>query len=120
LQAQQGGRGGGLRLDESTLWTQYELLQIYDRLSLYLCLPPQAQADLGPVPTGAGGELVTLALRPGGGDEVVVAPWPFREGWLVVGVAGRLGPLRDYAEDDFRQALAAAEAVTLTYKLRAG
>jgi hypothetical protein len=120
LQAQQRELGRRARVDEPTLWTQYELLQIYDRLSLYLCMPPQREAAIGPAPAGVGGESVTLALRPGGGNEVVVVPWPFRERSLVLGVAARRIPHRDYtSDDDLRQTLAAADAVTLTYALRA-
>jgi hypothetical protein len=119
LQAQQRTLGLQVGVEEPTLWTQYELLQIYDRLSLYLCMPPQKEAGLGPVPVGVGGERVALKLRPGGGDNVVVTPWPFREPSLVVGVEGRLVPYREYAGDeDFRQELAKAEATILTYSLK--
>src|SRR5207302_7027810 len=79
LQAQQRELGRRVRIDGPTLWAQYELLQIYDRLSLYLCMPPQAEGDLASVPQGAGGELVTLKLRPAGGSDITVSPWPFRE-----------------------------------------
>src|SRR5262249_10296212 len=83
LQAQRCELGLRVPIDEPALWTQYMLLQIYDRLSLYLCMPQRA-ADLGPVPTSAGGAAVTLALRPTGGEEVAVAPWPFRDPVAVV------------------------------------
>jgi hypothetical protein len=70
---------------------------------------------------GVGGELVSLKLRPADGNDVVVSPWPFREPLLTVGVAARWVPHREYtSDDDFRQALTSAEAVTLRYLLRPG
>src|SRR5438874_1412779 len=62
LQAQQRELGRRVRVDQTTLWTQYELLQIYDRLSLYLCMLPLSDAELGPVPIGVGGEMAALKL----------------------------------------------------------
>jgi hypothetical protein len=121
LQAQQRSLGRCVRVEEPVLWAQYELLQVFDRLSLYLCMPPPKETDLGPVTTAVGGPLVTLKLLPGGGDDVAVAPWPFGEPSLAAGVAGRLVPHRAYATDeDFRAELANAQAVTLKYTLRAG
>ncbi len=119
LQAQQRELGLRVPIDEPTLWTQYMLLQIFDRLSLYLCMPPQRAAELGPVPPSVGGAAVALALRPGGGDDVVVAPWPFRDPVAVVGVPARLVPDRAYAgDDDLRQELTRAEPLALKYTLR--
>jgi hypothetical protein len=117
LQAQERDLGRRVRLDLPTLWAQYDLLQAFDLLSLYLCMPPVTGREVGPVPSADGP--VRLAVRPAGGEEVVVAPWPFRESAVAVGVPGRLIADRDYAgDDDLRRALAAAESVTLRYTLR--
>jgi hypothetical protein len=119
LQAQQRDLGRRVRVEEPVLWAQYDLLQVYDRLSLYLCMPPLREADLGPVPVEVDGASATLALRPA--DGVFLAPWPFREATVSCAIAGRLVPHRAYADDgDFRRELAAAEAVTLSYMLRPG
>lgn len=116
LQAQERDLGRRVRIDLPTLWAQYELLQIFDLLSLYLCVPPVKERDVGPVP--AGGESARLTLRPAGTD-VFVTPWPFREAAVAVGVPGRLIADRDYAgDDDLRRELAATEAVTLRYTLK--
>jgi Protein of unknown function (DUF3891) len=121
LQTQQRELGRRVRVEEPTLWTQYELLQIYDRLSLSLCMPPLKDGDVGPAPVGVGGELVALTLRPASEAEVIVEPWPFPDPAVAVSVPGRLVPLRDYdGDEDLRRELAAAEAVTLAYTLRAG
>jgi hypothetical protein len=121
LQAQHRDLGRRVRIDEPTLWAQYELLQVYDVLSLYLCMLPLRETTLGPVPLGVGGEMMSLALRPVGEGDVIVSPWPFRERSLTVSVPARLVPQREYAsDDDFRQALAAAEGLTLNFVLQPG
>jgi hypothetical protein len=117
LQAQERELGRRVRLDLPTLWAQYDLLQALDLLSLFLCMPPMTERQVGPVPADDGP--VRLAVRPAGGEDVTVDPWPFREAAVAVGVPGRLVPDRDYAgDDDLRRALAAAESVTLRYALR--
>src|SRR5206468_1875522 len=98
----------------------YELLQVFDRLSLYLCMPPLRPAELGPAPVGSSGERVTLRLTPAGGDVVRIDPWPFGAATVAATVAasvpGRWVPERAYVGDDeFRQELARAEAATLAY-----
>jgi hypothetical protein len=121
LQEQQRQVAEHIGLAEATLWAQYKLLQIYDRLSLYLCMPPLREATLGPVPVDGLGEEVTLALRPVGEGGVAVSPWPFHGERLGVEVEGRVVPDRAYEGDEaFRAACEAAEAVTLPYELRAG
>jgi hypothetical protein len=119
LQTQQRSLGRQVRVETPTLWAQYDLLQVYDRMSLYLCMPPLTETELGPAPVAVGGEAVMLKLRPLAGEGVGVAPWPFRERELVMSVPGRLVPHRAYAGDeDFRAALSAAEEIALTYTLR--
>src|SRR5581483_3063567 len=119
LQAQQRELGRRVRVEVPTLWTQYELLQIFDRLSLYLCMPPLKAGEVGPAPVGIGDDLVALTVRPAGEAEVMVEPWPFREAAVAASVPGRLVADREYAGDeDLRRELAAAETVTLTYTLR--
>jgi hypothetical protein len=96
------------------------LLQVFDRLSLYLCMPPQQGTKLGPAPVGGGESAVTLDLTPAGGNAVTIEPWPFCTESVTLGVLTRKVPHRAYgSDDDFRQELAAADAVTLTYVLRA-
>src|SRR5439155_781591 len=53
LQTQQRELGRRINVDTPTLWAQYELLQFFDRLSLYLCMPPPKPTQLGPVPVAA-------------------------------------------------------------------
>jgi hypothetical protein len=125
LETQRRGLGAELRntgtparwLEEAPIWKNYKLLQIFDRLSLYLCMPPFAPRSLGPVPTG-GGEDVDLALQPGERNTVRLTPFPFDTNPLVVAVAARCVPSMHYDSDDqFREVLIRADVTTLTFEL---
>jgi hypothetical protein len=118
LQEQQRQVAEHLQLAEETLWAQYKLLQVFDRLSLYLCMPPLKEAKLGPVPVDEFGAVTVLSLRPAGEAAVEVSPWPFHGERLAVSVGGRLVPDGDSESDQaFRAACEAAEAVTLGHHL---
>lgn len=69
-----------LGIGEDDRWTDYLLLQLYDRLSLYFCLrdAENGEADtIEPVPTGGGD--ATFRLEPVGPWHVRIAPFPFVE-----------------------------------------
>src|SRR5437660_2960665 len=89
LQAQERVLAERVPLELPTLWAQYKLLQVYDRLSLYLCMPPVKPATLRAVPAGPDGSTVELMLNPDGEGVVTVSPYPFAEEPLRVGVPGR-------------------------------
>jgi len=115
LQAQERDLGRRIAVDLATLWAQYELLQFFDRISLYLCMPPLKPAELGPVPVDSGCESLTLQLIPAGEGVVQVAPWPFRSPSLTVRVPARRVPDRAYADDDdFRNELGHSQTLDLT------
>ena len=120
LQAQQRELGRRIDMGVPTLWAQYELLQFFDRLSLYLCMPPPKRTELGPVPVAPGGALLMLQLIPTGQDAVNVEPWPFSSPSVTVRVPARQVPNRAYADDDeFRNELARSQSVAATHTLRA-
>jgi hypothetical protein len=105
--------------DEATLWTNYKLLQIYDRLSLFLCMPPLRARELGPAPLDERSGDVKLALQPAGERSLTISPYPFRENQLRLTVEARLIPNRSYDSDaDLRETLAKAERRCLTFELR--
>jgi hypothetical protein len=120
LQTQQRELGRRLTVDTATLWVQYELLQFFDRLSLYLCMPPPKPTSLGPVPVGSDGKLMFLGLTTADGDVVRVDPWPFRSPSVSVRVPARRIPNREYAgDDDLRQELTRAEGTFVAHTLNA-
>jgi hypothetical protein len=120
LQTQKRELGRRLSVDTATLWAQYELLQFFDRLSLYLCMPPPRPRQIGPVPVATGGELLSLRLSPAGGGIVRVETWPFLSASVAVRVPARKIPNRPYvSDDDLRLELARAESEFVTHTLSA-
>jgi hypothetical protein len=108
LQAQERDLGRKVRIGLPVLWEQYDLLQVFDLLSLILCMPPVRERRIGPV-----------TVRPVDDAVVTVDPWPFREAELLAEVLARRIADRDYDSDrDLQQELAAAEAVTLRYGVK--
>jgi hypothetical protein len=107
-------------LEDNRIWTNYKLLQVFDRLSLYLCMPPFERGKLGPAPVAVGGDEVRLALGPENEFRVVVTPYPFQPAPLRVTVLARLVPACRYPNDDaLRQALGQARAFRQTFELAA-
>jgi hypothetical protein len=85
---------------ERRLWTNYEWLQIYDRLSLFLCLHDlraAAEDRLGPTPLGMDAPTVDLTVAALGDGVVVVEPWPFDVPEVTVALPVRRIPHRPYA-----------------------
>jgi hypothetical protein len=77
-------RAAAAGASEEERWTDYKLLQMYDRLSLSFCLreweSSDAQADsIGPCPLDYAGTEVDLELTPLGPWRVRVEPYPFVE-----------------------------------------
>lgn len=76
---------------ESRLWRNYRLLQAWDTLSLSVCttVDPPSYDEIGPVPTGAGDEPVTLTVDRTGDGSLTVDPYPFDVDPLVASVSTR-------------------------------
>ena len=105
----------GLDVSQDELWRNYLLLQVFDRLSLRVCLGDPA----GPGPM----EVVlpdeqTLHIA-ADGDDQTVTPWPFAVDQLAIDVPTRTIPLTGYANDDaLRTTLEQAEVEHRTVTLR--
>jgi hypothetical protein len=101
------------------LWANYKLLQIFDRLSLYLCVSEPKDFTLGPAPLNYLGEELDLKLRPVGRGAIAVSPYPFDRTPLHLTIPASVVPDRDYADDtDFQAAFAAAVPTELQFELR--
>lgn len=102
---------------ERTLWFHYELLQIWDRLSLFVCLnDPRrpAQDRLGPMPVTAAGPVLELHVRAAGDGRIELDPYPFDTPSLETVVAARAIPDRPYeTADDVRAALRTARDASI-------
>jgi hypothetical protein len=110
--------GAAETVRDRVVWANYKLLQIFDRLSLYLCMPPLQPKSLGPAPVDYAGREDRLTLQPGDGGRVHVTPYPFAVTPLHVSVAGRFIPDRRYDSDaEVRGALARARVESLAFEL---
>jgi hypothetical protein len=125
---------------EIGLWHNYDLLQAFDLLSLYVCVANLAPVDgeraetltdvlgaieqqpgprvIGAVPQRPGGARDDLVLTPTGEDVVAVEPYPFDQDELELTLSARGIPDRRYESPDaVRAALEQAEPVTLVRRL---
>jgi len=107
---------------ERRLWSNYELLQAWDRLSLFLCRTSpddQAEADLGTVPRSLdGAEAATLVVTALGAGRASVSPWPFRPRRVDIVVPVRVIPDREYgSHDEVRAEVERAAAASLEWTI---
>ena len=113
-----------LGVSEEERWTNYRLLQVYDRLSLYFCLRDVEAGEpdtFEPVPRDYQGSEATVAVEPSGSWRVSVDPYPFNESPATFRLVRRLlskGGKRD--GESFRREFAAAvpEDVEITVEPR--
>jgi hypothetical protein len=129
---------------EIGLWHNYDLLQAFDLLSLYLCTADLAPAPgapvarltdvlgeieappgprvIGTVPERPGGARLDLVLTPAGAGAVAVDPYPFDQDSAELALSARSIPDRSYESPDaVRTALDRAEQETLACRFtRAG
>lgn len=108
---------------EHRLWANWEMLQGWDRLSLFTCrTDPEEllEAELGAVPTShEGSETISLWVRSLGSSQARVEPWPFALPELQVAVPMLGIPDRPYAShEELAAAGAAARPETLTWTLK--
>jgi hypothetical protein len=107
---------------ERRLWSNYELMQAWDRLSLFLCRTDPgdtAEADLGTVPTSLeGSETATLTVFALGSGKASVDPWPFRSDSLDIAIPVREISDRDYgSQGEVRAELASAPAASVAWTI---
>lgn len=94
----------------TTLATNLRLLQIFDWLSLLLCMSEPAEAVVPDVPTGSADQRLDLQLRALDRRVLALEPWPFDRPELSFTVQARQLPAAIFADDD---ALKAAWATGL-------
>jgi hypothetical protein len=83
-------RIAGLRVPDDERWRDYELLQLYDRLSLYFCMRD--------IEVGEAAEVQGYELEPIGPWQVRLAPFPFGERPARFSLLRRLVPKNGSAE----------------------
>jgi hypothetical protein len=90
-----------LGVSEDELWRNYMLLQVFDRLSLWLCKGDPAGTGRMEIPLP--GREEPLVIEPTD-DGARLDPYPFIEEGLIVHVPVRTVPLTGYADDADLQA----------------
>jgi hypothetical protein len=101
-----------LGIDPAERFVDYKLLQVADRLCLYLCLNDLVEgtpAELGPAPLDYDGNDATLAIRPAGPWRISLNPYPFAEPVTQLALPRRVLPKRRWPSreafaDDYRAA----------------
>jgi hypothetical protein len=105
-------------LDGAEFAVNYQLLQVWDFLSLYFCMRPPRADYIEPVPYGYGKGGVRMDLQPRDGGKVMVTPWPFKVDRLPIGIVHRHLPSASFAsEDEFRRAFFEAPLGILPFEL---
>ena len=108
-------------LDRAQVLVNYQLLQMLDLLSLYLCTSEPRADRLDFVPTsyaGNGRDGVVLTLTPHGDGRIAVTPYPFDQPAVQAAFVYRHLPAQDHASnEDFRRAYfgAAPNVMTFTF-----
>lgn len=126
---------------EANLWHNFDLLQAWDLLSIYVCMNVHTPAPDGDqpqllgltlrsldqepgariipnVPTAVGGERVELVLRAVEPGVVAVDPYPFRPDEVELSVEATAIPDRRYADaDDARAAVGSGEKANVTCRM---
>jgi hypothetical protein len=115
-------RARALGVPEDERWINYKLLQVYDRLSLSLCLREWEGSDaepdaVSPAPVGYDGGEVELRLEPLGPFRLRIEPFPFVESPARFTLVRKILPKGRYeGNEDFRRAYfgTRAEVVDIT------
>jgi uncharacterized protein DUF3891 len=102
-EADYGRRAAEVGVDEERRWADYELLQAFDRLSLYFCMRD--------VEGGEAAELDGLRLEPLGAWRVRLEPYPFTGSSARFELLRRVLPKRAWGEDEFREEFFASAPV---------
>jgi hypothetical protein len=111
-----------LAIEEQERWTNYRLLQVFDRLSLHFCmrdLTGGEDAAIDPVPVDYAGGTTAITIEPDGPWAVRLDPFPFADGATEFSVLRREVPKRDWPDTDaFRADFFAATPTPTTIRIR--
>ncbi len=105
--------------DETEIWTNYRLLQVWDLLGLYFCCADPVEDYIEPCPTAYGDDAgVRITLTPAGDRRVALEPFPFAERPCRVQVVAKRLPQARYADRDaFQRAWWRAPAELIEFEL---
>lgn len=107
-------------VEEKTLWTNYRILQIVNRLSLYFCMAPSSARSLGPAPVSYVGQDAEPRLESVAPDTVCISPYSFRKSPLRVSVKACAIPKRPYDDQQLCETFSHATPFSLSFLLQRG
>lgn len=106
---------------ERQLWTNYQLLQVWDRLSLYFYLHDLAKASplvLDSVPRDYMGNIAKIQIIPQASNIVTLSPYPFASSPITFTLVVRDIPDRKYVSDsDLQEAFQLAPPQKLSFQV---
>ncbi len=106
---------------DSWIWTNYRMLQAWDRLSLYFCWKGLINWKLEHIPMNYEGEETTFTLTPAGESQAKIAPYPFERAPMRISMRGRLVPKLFYEDEHhFRSVYYKADRIELPFELVPG
>lgn len=117
--------------DESHLWTNFKLMEVFDQFAQFVCnrYPFNSQARKNgptnklsniPVPVADGKPDVTLTIDVRDEREAIVSPYPFDVSPLPISFEGRLVSNRSYSkQEEFLEDFYKAERMAISYALKA-
>ncbi|HET7393273.1 MAG TPA: DUF3891 family protein [Candidatus Binatia bacterium] len=118
-------------LDESHLWMNFKLMEVFDQFAQFVCnrYPFNSQARKNgptnklsnvPVPVDDGKPDVTLTIDVQNEREAIVSPYPFDVSPLPLSFEGRLVPNRSYSkQEEYLEDFYKAERIGISYVLKA-
>lgn len=108
------------QLDRKAFLVNYQILQIADLLSLYLCTAEPTKTEIGLAPTsydGDGRSGVSLSLEPLGYGRISIKPYPFDVPALKLSIVHRFMPSSVFpSEDAFRLAFFGTAPRTMEFE----
>jgi len=107
--------------DEKLIKANAQRLDALDRLSLFFCLGALEDTTIEGVPMDDEGREVDWEVRHAGGNQVTLAPYPFRHDPLQIAILARRIPKRRYTDEaELRKVLTTAAFYNIRFTLRAG
>ncbi|MBS1886170.1 MAG: DUF3891 family protein [Actinobacteria bacterium] len=125
LREEHDAKAAELGIPEDRRWVDYKLLQMADRLCLYLCLNDLVggtEARIGPAPTSVADDGdIALALAPVGPWEIALDPYPFGAAEVELELPRRVFPKRAWSSrEEFAAAYRDAEVERRKITFREG
>ncbi|MCM3715373.1 DUF3891 family protein [Halalkalibacter oceani] len=105
---------------EDNIWLHYELFQIMDRLSLFICLNDlnaKSKVELGPVRFTKDGDYHFLSVESNGNGEISVDPFPFDREFEVSVPLRRIPDVNYSSEKHYRESFISTPIEILKAKL---